>query len=81
MSDSFVPPWTVASQAPYPLDFSGKNSGVGGYFLLHRLFLIQGLNPHLLHWQMVSLPLSHQGSPNSKDPTEAEEIKKWQEYT
>ena len=81
MSDSFVPPWTIAYQAPYPWDFSGKNSGVGSYFLLHRIFLIQGLNPHLLHWQMVSLPLSHQGIPNSKDLTEAEEIKKWQKYT
>ena len=27
------------------------------------IFLIQGLNPHLLHWQVDSLPLSHQGSP------------------
>ena len=24
----------------------------------------QGSNPHLLHWQVNSLPLSHQGSPN-----------------
>ena len=33
--------------------------------LLHGcgLFLGQGSNPCLLHWQMDSLPLSHQGSP------------------
>ena len=28
-----------------------------------RIFLDQGLNPCRLHWQMDSLPLSHQGSP------------------
>ena len=27
------------------------------------IFLDQGLNPCLLHWQADSLPLSHQGSP------------------
>ena len=27
------------------------------------IFLGQGSNPRLLHWQMNSLPLSHQGSP------------------
>ena len=27
------------------------------------IFPDQGLNPWLLHWQMDSLPLSHQGSP------------------
>ena len=69
-----------ARQAPSPWDFPGKNNGVGGHFLLHRIFLIQALNPHLLHWQVVSLPLSHQGSPNSKDLTEAEEMKR-QKYT
>ena len=26
-----------------------------------------GLNPHLLHWQADSLPLSHQGSPDDGD--------------
>ena len=27
------------------------------------IFPDQGWNPHLLHWQVASLPLSHQGSP------------------
>ena len=27
------------------------------------IFLDQGLNTHLLHWQVDSLPLSHQGNP------------------
>ena len=29
-----------------------------------RIFLDLGLNPCLLHWQVDSLPLSHQGSPS-----------------
>ena len=41
----------------------GKNTGVGCHFLLQGIFLIQGSNPHLLHWPADSLPLSHQGSP------------------
>ena len=49
-------------------DFPGKNGvgcyGVGCYALLQRSFPTQGSNPHLLHWQMGSLPLSHQGGPN-----------------
>ena len=31
-------------------------------FFLQGIFLTQGSNPHFLHWQMDSLPLSHQGS-------------------
>ena len=38
-------------------------AGVGCHFLLQGIFPTQGLNPHLLHWQVDSLPLSHQGSP------------------
>ena len=29
-----------------------------------QTFPTQGLTPHLLHWQVDSLPLSHQGSPD-----------------
>ena len=32
------------------------------HFLLQWIFLTQGWNLHLLHWQVDSLPLSHQGS-------------------
>ena len=44
-------------------DFPCKNTGVGCHFLLQGIFLTQGANPHLLHWKVDSLPLSHQGSP------------------
>ena len=53
MSDSFVTPWTVALQAPLSMGiFPGKNSGVGCHFLLQGIFPTQGLNLHLLHWQV-----------------------------
>ena len=47
-----------------PCDFPGKNTGVccRCHFLLQGIFLTQGLNPNLLHWQAKSLPLSHLGS-------------------
>ena len=35
---------------------------LGCHFLLQKIFLTQGSNPSLLHWQADSLPLSHQGS-------------------
>ena len=37
--------------------------GVGCCFLLQGILLTQGLNPHLLHLQADTLPLSHQGRP------------------
>ena len=43
--------------------FPSKNTGVGSHFLLQGIFPTHGSNPHLLHWQADSLPLSHQGSP------------------
>ena len=47
-----------------PWDFPGKNTGVSCHALLQGIFPVQGSNPHLLHWQVDSLPLSHQGSLN-----------------
>ena len=54
MSDSLQP--------HEPPLFPGKNTGVGCHFLLQGIFLTQGLNPHVLHWEADSLLLSHQGS-------------------
>ena len=44
----------------WPWDFPGKNTGVGCHLLLQGIFLTQGSNLRLLHWQVDSLPLSHQ---------------------
>ena len=52
-------PWTVACQSPLSMGFPSKNTGMGCYFLLQGIFLTQGLNLNLLHWQANSLPLSH----------------------
>ena len=49
-----------------PWDSPGKNTGVGCHALLQGIFLIQGLNPHLLcllHCRQVLYPLNHLGSP------------------
>ena len=43
-------------------DFPGNKTVVNCHFLLQGIFLTQGLNQHLLSWQVNSLPLSHQRS-------------------
>ena len=45
-----------------PWDSPGKNTGLGCHFLLQGIFLTQEWNVSLQHWQVDSLPLSHQGS-------------------
>ena len=47
-------------------DSPGKNNGIGCHFLLQGIFLTQTSNLRLLHWQVDSLPLSHQGSPKKE---------------
>ena len=65
-----VTPWAVAHQNFLcPQNFPDKNTGVGCHFLLQGIFSTQGSNPCFLHWQAVSLQLSHLGSPNPKSPT------------
>ena len=44
-------------------DSPGKSTGVGCHSLLQGLFLTQGSNPGLLHWQAGSLPLVPPGKP------------------
>ena len=56
--------WTPGlqpSRLPCPWSFPGNNTGLGCHFPLQGLFLTQGSNPHLLHWQVGSLQTSHQG--------------------
>ena len=53
-------------QGSCPWDSPGKDTGVGCYGLLQKIFPTQGSNPsllHLLQWQTGSLPLNHLGSP------------------
>ena len=50
-----------------PWDSPGKNTGVGGHFLLQGIFPAQGLNSSLLHCRQILHRLSHQGSPKETD--------------
>ena len=59
----FAIPWTVAHQL-CPWNFPGRNTVVSCCFLLQGVFVTQGSNPSLLHWQEDSLLLSHQGGPD-----------------
>ena len=63
MSDSLQPHGLQPARLLCPWNFPGKITGAGCHFLLQGIFLTQGLNLHLLHWQANSLPLSHLGSP------------------
>ena len=72
---TIVTPCTIAYQAPFPWDFSGKNmgvdfpgknTGVGCHFLLQGIFPTQGSNPGLLHWQVDSLPTEPPGKPQKQ---------------
>ena len=56
-------PWNVAYQTPLSMGFPRQECWSRLPFPSPGIFLTQGLNPCLLHWQANSLPLSHQGSP------------------
>ena len=62
VSDSLQPLGLLPARLLCPWNFPGKNFGMGCHFLLQGIFLIQGLNPHLLHLlpqHAYSLPLHH----------------------
>ena len=61
MSDSLQNHGLLPTRLLHPWDFSAKNTGVGCHFLLQGIFPDQNLC--LLHWQLDSLPLRHQGNP------------------
>ena len=44
-------------------DFSGKDTGVGCFFLLQRIFPTQGSNPGLLHYRQFLYRLGYEGNP------------------
>ena len=63
VSDSYDPMDCSPTRLLCPWDSLGKNTGVGCHFVLQGISPTQGSSPYLLHWQVNSLPLSHQGSP------------------
>ena len=54
--------WTIAHQAPLSMVFSRQENWIGLLFPSPGNLLTQRSNPHLLHWQADSLPLSHEES-------------------
>ena len=56
VSNSLWPYGLYPTRLLCPWNFPGKNTGVGCHFLLQGIFLTQGLNLYLLHWQASSLP-------------------------
>ena len=65
MSDSLQSYGPYPARISCPWDSPGKNTGVGYHFLLQRIFLTQGSNPHLLllHCRWILYPLRHLRSP------------------
>ena len=66
ISDSLRPHGLKPARLFCPLNFPGKNTGVGCHSLLHGIFPTQGSNQcllHLLHCRKILYHLSHQGSP------------------
>ena len=61
----FVTPWAMPVKLLCPSDSVGKSAGVGCHFLFQGIFLTQASDLSLLHWQVDSLPLYHQGNPTS----------------
>ena len=59
----FVIAWTIAHQAPLPMNFPGTNTEMGWHFLLQSIFPTQGLNPAVLHCRQILYHMSYQGSP------------------
>ena len=51
-----------------PWDSPGKTMGEGCHSLLQGIFLTQGSDPSLLHWQVGGALLSPQGSPSKRLP-------------
>ena len=57
MPNSFVIPMDCSpARLLCPWDFPGKNTEVGCHFLLEGIFLIQGLNSHLLLGRQILYP-------------------------
>ena len=69
VSDSLRPHGLQPTRLLHPWDFPGKNTGVGCHFLLQEIFLIQGLNPGLLHCRQMLYHLSRQRSTITREKT------------
>ena len=62
VSDSLQPQWSLPGSTAHGISQARILEQVAFSFS-RVIFLIQGLNSYLLHWQVCSLSLSHQVSP------------------
>ena len=71
ISDSFVTPWTVAHQASVSVQFPRREYWSGLPFPSPGIFLTQGSNVDLLHWQADSYHwATHRWNPQHLIPKE-----------
>ena len=63
MPDSLRPHGLQPTRLLCSWDFPGKDTGVGGHFLLQGIFPTQGSNPGILHCRQILYQLSYKGSP------------------
>ena len=63
---SLQPHGLQPTRLPCPWGFPGKDTGVGGHFLLQGIFPTQGSNLDLLHCRQILYHLSYEGSPLSR---------------
>ena len=66
----FATPWTVALRAPLSMGFPSQKYWSGLPFPSPGDLPYPRIDPHLLHWEVDSLPLSHLGSPNKTESDE-----------
>ena len=59
--------WMVAHRTPLSMGCPRQEYWSGWQLPTSEIFLTQGLNLHLLHWQVDSLPLCHWNSKTSKN--------------
>ena len=59
---TLMTPWTVAHQAPLPMEFSRQDIGMDSHSLLQGIFLTQGSNQGLLYCKQILYCLSPQDS-------------------
>ena len=59
--DSLWPHGLQPTRLLCPMEFSGKNTGVGSHSLLREIFPTQGSNPGLLYCRWILYHVSHQG--------------------
>ena len=63
MNHSFATSWTIATRLLCPTDSPGKDTGEACNFLPQGIFLIQGSNSGLMHWQVVFFTPESTGKP------------------